>query len=75
MNMVMLRAAPLVVDPAPRVVIGVTPRSYGFFHANQLEGEARSFLEGAPGGAAAPRPTGCFPARTSTTAGCARWRR
>ncbi len=48
MNMVMLRAAPLVVDPAPRVVIGVTPRSYGFFHANQLEGEARSFLEGAP---------------------------
>jgi hypothetical protein len=29
-------------------VIGVTPRSYGFFHANQLEGEARSFLEGAP---------------------------
>jgi glycosyltransferase involved in cell wall biosynthesis len=46
MNMVMLRAAPLVVDPQPRVVIGVTPRSYGFFHANQLEREARSFLEG-----------------------------
>jgi glycosyltransferase involved in cell wall biosynthesis len=46
MNMVMLRAAPLLVDPAPRVVIGVTPRSYGFFHANQLEREARSFLEG-----------------------------
>src|SRR3954453_2827970 len=46
MNMVMLRAAPLLVDPEPRVVIGVTPRSYGFFHANQLEREARSFLEG-----------------------------
>jgi hypothetical protein len=46
MNMLMLRAAPLVVDPHPRVVIGVTPRSYGFFHANQLEREARSFLEG-----------------------------
>ena len=46
MNMLMLRAAPFVVDPQPRVVIGVTPRSYGFFHANQLEREARSFLEG-----------------------------
>jgi hypothetical protein len=46
MNMVMLRAAPLLVDPAPRVVIGVTPRSYGFFHANRREGEARSFLQG-----------------------------
>src|SRR4051812_46145016 len=31
MNMVMLGAAPLLVDPEPRVVIGVTPRSYGFF--------------------------------------------
>src|SRR5215218_6194342 len=46
MNMVMLRAAPLLVDPEPRVVIGVTPRSYGFFHANQLEREARSLLAG-----------------------------
>jgi hypothetical protein len=49
MNMLMLRAAPFVVDPRPRVVIGVTPRSYGFFHANQLEREARSFLEGDAG--------------------------
>src|SRR3954470_23556514 len=46
MSMLMLRAAPFVVDPQPRVVIGVTPRSYGFFHANQLEREARSFLAG-----------------------------
>jgi glycosyltransferase involved in cell wall biosynthesis len=49
MNMVMLRARPIVVDPEPRVVIGVTPRSYGFFHSNQLEREARAFLEGDPG--------------------------
>jgi hypothetical protein len=47
--MLMLRAASLAVDPHPRVVIGVTPRSYGFFHANKLEREARSFLEGDPG--------------------------
>jgi glycosyltransferase involved in cell wall biosynthesis len=46
MNMLMLRATSLVADPEPRVVIGVTPRSYGFFHANKREGEARSFLEG-----------------------------
>jgi hypothetical protein len=51
MNMVMLRARRIVVDPAPRVVIGVTPRSYGFFHANRLEREARSFLEGEDGAA------------------------
>jgi glycosyltransferase involved in cell wall biosynthesis len=49
MNMLMLRAASLAVDPHPRVVIGVTPRSYGFFHTNKLEREARSFLEGDPG--------------------------
>jgi hypothetical protein len=50
MSMLMLRAASLVADPEPRVVIGVTPRSYGFFHANKREGEARSFLEGEGGG-------------------------
>src|SRR4051794_14965285 len=61
MNMVMLRAAPLVVDPAPRVVIGVTPRSYGFFHANQLEGEARSFLEGDPAASRAEAGDGLLP--------------
>jgi glycosyltransferase involved in cell wall biosynthesis len=61
MNMVMLRARPLVVDPEPRVVIGVTPRSYGFFHANQLEREARSFLEGASAGRRAEADDGLLP--------------
>ena len=56
MNMVMLRARRILVDPAPRVVIGVTPRSYGFFHANRLEREARSFLEGADGEPRRSRP-------------------
>ena len=50
MSMLMLRATALVADPEPRVVIGVTPRSYGFFHANRREGEARSFLAGEPSG-------------------------
>ena len=75
MNMVMLRAAPLVVDPrAARgdrrdpALVRVLPRQ-----------PARGRGALVPGGRsprrAAPRPTGCFPARTSTTAGCARWRR
>jgi 2-polyprenyl-3-methyl-5-hydroxy-6-metoxy-1,4-benzoquinol methylase len=61
MNMLMLRAASIVADPEPRVVIGVTPRSYGFFHANKREREARSFLEGAPGGGAAPDDADLLP--------------
>jgi glycosyltransferase involved in cell wall biosynthesis len=46
----MLRARRIVVDPCPRVVIGVTPKSYGFFHLNDREGEGRAFLgtESAP---------------------------
>ena len=32
-------------DPSP-VAIGVTPKSYGYFHANDMEKEGRSFLDG-----------------------------
>jgi glycosyltransferase involved in cell wall biosynthesis len=44
MNAAFLRAERIVVDPAPRVAIGVTPKSYGYFHANDKEGEGRAFL-------------------------------
>jgi glycosyltransferase involved in cell wall biosynthesis len=47
MNAAFLRARRIVVDPAPRVVIGVTPKSYGFYHLNDREAEGRDFLEAA----------------------------
>jgi len=54
MNAAFLRAAQIVVDPAPRVVIGVTPKSYGYFHTNHMEAEGRTFLDGA----STPAPPG-----------------
>jgi glycosyltransferase involved in cell wall biosynthesis len=54
MNAAFLRARRIVVDPSPRVVIGVTPKSYGYFHVNRKEGEGRDFL----GGAAVPKAAG-----------------
>ncbi len=46
MNHMFLRAHSIVVDPHPMVVIGVSPRSYGFFHYNRQETAGRSFLQG-----------------------------
>jgi glycosyltransferase involved in cell wall biosynthesis len=46
MNHLFLRAQRIVVDPHPTVVIGVSPRSYGFFHNNEQEQAGRSFLQG-----------------------------
>jgi len=40
----LLKARRVVADPRPRVVIGVTPKSYGFFHLNERETEGRAFL-------------------------------
>ncbi len=54
MNAAFLHARRIVVDPSPRVVIGVTPKSYGYFHVNQREEEGRAFLAGAP----TPTPAG-----------------
>jgi glycosyltransferase involved in cell wall biosynthesis len=47
MNAAFLRARRIVVDPSPKVVIGVTPKSYGYFQINKRETEGRTFLEGA----------------------------
>jgi glycosyltransferase involved in cell wall biosynthesis len=46
MNHLFARARSIVVEPHPLVVIGVSPRSYGFFYNNNREGEGRAFLEG-----------------------------
>jgi len=47
-----LQAQTIVADPRPAVVIGVTPKSYGFFHLNDRENEGRAFLDA---DASAPR--------------------
>lgn len=44
MNLLFARAANIVVDPAARVVIGITKSSYGYFHFNQREREAMALL-------------------------------
>jgi len=46
MNMLFLHAARIVVEPRPCVVIGVSPKSYGFFHANRREQTGKAMLEG-----------------------------
>ncbi len=46
MNMLLLRAREIVVEPRPCVVIGVSPKSYGFFYANSREHEGSAMLDG-----------------------------
>ena len=43
-NVAFLAARKVVVEPRPLVVIGVTPKSYGFFHAHAQEEDGKAFL-------------------------------
>jgi glycosyltransferase involved in cell wall biosynthesis len=45
-NVAFLLARRIVVEPRPLVIIGVTPKSYGFFHENKRESEGKGFLAG-----------------------------
>ena len=74
MNHLFLRARSIVVDPHPTVVIGVSPRSYGFFPQQQPGDRrtARSFRARMPAHARIHPPSRCFPAPTSTMAGSRR---
>jgi len=42
----LLEARSIIVDPRPRVVVGISPKSYGFFHFNSRDEEGRRFLGG-----------------------------
>lgn len=44
MNLVFARAPRIVVDPAPRVIIGITPVSHGFLYFNHRESDALALL-------------------------------
>jgi len=43
-NVAFLTAREVVAEPRPLVVIGVTPKSYGFFHAHAQEEAGKAFL-------------------------------
>ena len=44
MNLVFARAGRIAVDPRPRVIVGITKRSHGYFHFNRREDDARALL-------------------------------
>lgn len=46
MNVLFLKAPRIVVCPDPLVAIGVTPKSYGYYHNNRDEGAGMEFLNG-----------------------------
>lgn len=46
MNALFLTAERILVCPVPCVIIGVTPKSYGFYHGNAREAEGIAFLQG-----------------------------
>lgn len=48
MNVLFLRAEKVLVYPRPIVTIGVTQKSYGFFHFNNRESEGIKLLNGLP---------------------------
>jgi glycosyltransferase involved in cell wall biosynthesis len=43
-NLLFLRSRRIVVEPRPLAVIGITPKSYGFFHFNRREEEGMDLL-------------------------------
>jgi glycosyltransferase involved in cell wall biosynthesis len=64
-NVAFLTAREVLVEPRPLVAIGVTPKSYGFFHMNDREDAGKAFLE-APS-RNGERPTGGMPGSNINT--------
>jgi glycosyltransferase involved in cell wall biosynthesis len=48
-NLLFLRSNRIVVYPDPLAVVGITPKSYGFFHFNKREREGIEFLQNMSG--------------------------
>jgi glycosyltransferase involved in cell wall biosynthesis len=48
MNAMLLKARMMLVCPYPLVTIGITKKSYGFFHYNRKESEGVEFLKSVP---------------------------
>jgi glycosyltransferase involved in cell wall biosynthesis len=47
-NVLMLKADLILVTPQPLVTIGVSPKSFGFYYSNDLEGKGTQFLKNLP---------------------------
>jgi glycosyltransferase involved in cell wall biosynthesis len=54
-NVMFLKAERILVCPMPLVVIGVSPKSFGFFYSNQQEAKGVDFLQNAPQLASDPK--------------------
>ena len=46
MTLLFLTARVIVVDPRPLAIVGVTPKSYGWYHANHREADGLAMLAG-----------------------------
>lgn len=55
MNVLFLKAERLLIYPYPLVTIGITPKSYGFYHFNKREAEGVGFLKSLPSSTIARR--------------------
>jgi hypothetical protein len=47
-NAMLLKAKRVLVVPEPLVVIGISPKSFGFYYFNNLESEGNEFLKNVP---------------------------
>ncbi|MHB8845791.1 MAG: glycosyltransferase family 2 protein [Nitrospirota bacterium] len=47
-NVIMLKADTLVVNPTPMVVVGISPKSFGFYYFNDQEKKGVDFLNNLP---------------------------
>ena len=47
-NAMLLAARNIVANPEPLVLIGISPKSFGFYHHNRREGEGVDFLQNFP---------------------------
>jgi glycosyltransferase involved in cell wall biosynthesis len=54
-NVAFLKAERILVCPQPLVVIGISPKSYGFYHFNQQEQTGMAFLQCLPDAGSARR--------------------
>jgi glycosyltransferase involved in cell wall biosynthesis len=54
-NVLFLKATRILVHPGPLVVVGITPKSYGFYHFNQQESAGVAFLQCSPDAALVSR--------------------
>lgn len=50
-NAMLLAARSIVANPRPLVLIGISPKSFGFYHHNRREGEGVAFLQNFPSAA------------------------